>query len=308
MDFTQVLRSGIMALLILPGLGWARAAHNESTPSAVPSGSDSIQVVLFKEGVQFAYPRWSNDGKRVLYQSNETGTWQICVMNADGTSIQRITHDTSNNNYPDWSPDNRMVAFVSDRTGDEDVYVMNMDGSGLRNLSKHPNRDIHPYWSPDGRSILFNSNRDDLSSLSVFRTNIDGTGFARISGSSDPETCARFSPDASRIVSLRADQRFNDEVFITEADGSNPINLTKSDAAEGWPVWTPDGRRVVFSSDPSGNFRLYMVNGDGTDLREISHAPAPWYDARPSVSPDGKQIVFNRQRDESIAIVIMPLE
>jgi TolB protein len=92
------------------------------------------------------------------------------------------------------------------------------------------------------------------------------------------------------------------------ADGTSMQNLTNSAAAEGWPAWYPDGSRILYSSDPTGTFCLYSMKPDGTDVRQISHASGPWRDARGSVSPDGKWIVFNRQQDDAtIAIVIMPL-
>ncbi len=283
------------------------ASAADRQPLTVPTTPDSVRVLLFKEGVQYAYPRWSADGSQILYQSNESGSWQIYVMNADGTGIRQLTDHDSNNNYPDWSPDNTRLAYVSDRTGNEEVYVMSMDGTGLANLSNNPGRDIHPYWSPDSRFILFNSNRDNPSSLSVFRIAADGSNLTRLSATNDVETCARLSPDGSRIVLLRAFEQINDEVFLTDPEGANPINLTASNAAEGWPCWTPDSRRVVYSSDSDGPFRLFIINADGTGRRPLSHAPAPWNDARASVSTDGRQVVINRQTGGTIAICDMTL-
>ena len=131
----------------------------------------------------------------------------------------RITNDEYDNSFPDWSPDNNQIAFVSDRIGNDDIYVQNMDGSGVKNLSNNPARDIHPYWAPDGRTILFNSLRDNDQNFDVYQVNVDGTKLHRLTTERDTETCARFSPDMSRIVVLRAYKGTNDEVFLMSPDG-----------------------------------------------------------------------------------------
>ncbi len=294
----------------------APAQDPKKAPSAtfVPEDGDPIVVVRYAQGVKFAYPRWSKDGARILYQSNETGKWQIYAMNADGSKEERITKDEFNDDFPDWSPSNRKIAFVSDREGNEDVYVMNVDGTELVNLTRDSARDIHPYWTPDEKSVLFNSNRKGASSppngpspLQVYRIDIDGTGLTRLTETTDEETCARFSPDMKNIVLLRGLDGLNDEVFMLSPDGASQTNLTKSDAAEGWPVWMPDAKHILFSSTRTGPFRLFWMKPDGTEVAQISHVKAPWMDARASISRDGKQLAFNRESGETIALVTMPM-
>ncbi len=116
-----------MGLVAVTASGMALASV--SAPPAAPAFKEP-QKLLWKDGVKNAYPRWSKDGKRILYQSNRSGKWQIYVMNADLSNEVQLTKGEANNNFPDWSPDNSQIAFVSDRGGNEDVYVMRADGSG----------------------------------------------------------------------------------------------------------------------------------------------------------------------------------
>lgn len=284
----------------------ANITAQEKTEGAAKE--NKITQVLWEEGVENAYPRWSKDGTKILYQSNRTGNWQIYVMDRDGSNQKRITDDEYNNNFPDWSPDNKQIAFVSDREGNEEVYIMNMDGSGLVNLSKNPARDIHPYWSPNGTKLLFNSSRDDEESFEIYVINIDGTGLTRLTNSKDVETCARFSPDETKIVCLRGYPGGNDEICVMESDGTGVTDVTQSESNEGWPVWSPDGSKIIYSSRWYGQFSLFSINSDGSDMERISAPEAPYYDARASISPDGKEIVFNRQAEGTIGIYILELE
>lgn len=270
--------------------------------------SDSLAVpqqILWEDGVENAYPRWSNDGSRILFQSNRTGTWQVYIMNRDGSGLTRVTDDRFNNNFVDWSPDNQLVAFVSDRDGNEEIYLCKPDGSGLRRLTNNPERDIHPYFAPDGKSLLFNSTRDNPMTFEVYSINLDGTNEKRLTRTDEVETCARYSTDMSQVVLLRAD--FNDEVYVVDPTFASWTNITNSPSAEGWPSWSPDGKQVIYSNDESGTFSLYLINADGSNRRRLTYPKSFERDARANISPDGKTVVFNRQVRSTIGIYLLPL-
>jgi Tol biopolymer transport system component len=281
-------------------------APDATSPASTPPRFPDARTLLWEPNVKNAYPRWSNDGARVLYQTNRSGKWQIRVMDADGSHSQAITDGRANDNFPDWSPDNRSVAFVSDRDGNEEIYVMRMDGSGLQNLSNHPARDIHPYWSPDGRKLLFNSTRD-ADRLQIYEVSVDGTGLRRLVDSPDDDTCARIAPAGDRFVYLANLAVGQDDVLLRKRDGSEPINLTHDRTRDGWPTWTPDGRRIVYSSAPNEHFRLFAMDADGSRAQPITSGDGAYDDARASVSPDLKRIVFNRDDGETIGICVIDL-
>jgi Tol biopolymer transport system component len=264
------------------------------------------RTLLWQPGVKNAYPRWSNDGRRILFQSNRSGKWQLYVMNADGTNSHAITRGDANNDFPDWSPDNESVAFVSDRDGNEEVYVMRLDGSALRNLSNDAARDIHPCWSPDGTALLFNSTRD-VDRLQTYEVRADGTGLHRLVSSPDDDSCARISPDGASFIYLANLAEGRDDVVMRRRDGTDPVNLTDDRAPDGWPTWSPDGHRIVYSSARSGTFCLYVMNADGTAPRQLTFAERPYADARACVSRDGRAIVFNRDEGETIGICVLDL-
>jgi TolB protein len=279
-------------------------------PFAAPlSAADAprpVTSILWADGVKNAYPRWSKDGARILYESNASGKWRLHVMDAAGANDRTLTNGAFDDQLPDWSPDNAWIAFVSNRDGNDEVYVMREDGTGLSNLSKSAARDIHPYWSPDGKWILFNSDRDG-GTLQVYEVHPDGTGLHRLAVSEDEETCARVSPQGDRIVLLANLKVRRDDVILRRRDGSDPVNLTHDAPADGWPTWTPDGGRIVFASARGGSFALYSMKPDGSDARALTFPEKPFSDARPSVSPDGRRIVFNRQKGETIGIFVVDL-
>jgi Tol biopolymer transport system component len=84
-----------------------------------------------------------------------------------------------------------------------------------------------------------------------------------------------------------------------DADGSNKRQVTRLNAASFAPFFTPDGRRIIFSSnhgDPRGReFDLFLVNLDGTGLERVTHSPE--FDGFPMFSPDGRTLVFGSNRN-----------
>jgi Tol biopolymer transport system component len=311
----NVTSSWSACALLLPLLLPAPQVATPATPpptSAAPATAEPPRPaapephrILWEDGVKNAYPHWSRDGARILFQSNRGGAWQIEVIDADGSHRQQLTQGPSNNNFPDWSPDNAWVAFVSDRDGDEDVFVMKSDGSGARHLTKNPARDIHPYWSQDGEKILFSSTRD-TERFQLFEMDKDGGAVQRLVTSQDDDTCSRVSPTGDRIVYLTNLKSGHDDVIVARRDGSEPQNVTHDKRPDGWPCWTPDGR-LVFAAGDYGAFSLLVMQADGTGQRRLTTPEPGLTDARPHVSPDGRRLVFNRERGETIGIFAVEL-
>lgn len=284
---------------------WLKKQLPENWAAQPWSTKERITEVLWQEGIENAYPRASADGSKILFQSNRSGNWQLYTMNADGSDVRQITQGDHNYNFPDWSPDNRKVAFTSDRDGNEEIYVMNLDGSGLTRLTNSPARDIHPYFSPDGKSLLFNSSRDAENSFEIYQTDLSGKNQRRLTQTTEVETCARFSPDGKKIVYLKGFPDGSDEVFVMNADGSNPVNLTNTPQMEGWPAWSPDGSKIIFSSRRDGNYCLYEMNADGSNLHQLTFAEPPHYDARAGYAGREGRILFNRQAGRTIGICFL---
>jgi uncharacterized protein YjdB len=119
------------------------------------------------------------------------------------------------------------------------------------------------------------------------------------------ELSAQYSPDGSKIVYV-SDQGGNLDVFVVNADGSNPVQITTTVALEGSPAWTPDGNQIVYESDLGGSSQIWIMNADGTEqiqLTQSDHA-----DYRPSVSPDGQRVLFASSRDGNYEVYLMNLD
>ncbi len=301
--FTIVPREGTgvwhyTGIIVLCFLCYAYSSTNEHRVEDAFKETNA-KLVLKTEGVEYAYPHFSKDNSTILFQSNQSGHWRICTVDTAGNNLIELTTDRSNNYFPDWSPDNETICFVSDRTGNEEIYLMDADGNNQRRLTDNQARDIHPYFSPDGEKIVFSSTLNSGGDLEIYQMNPDGTGLTRITDSDDNESCARMSPDNKSLIYLKNNNEGLDDVFLYSLADSSEINLTKTPTRDGWPTWSQDGKRIIFSAVEDGVYKLFAYHLDSESLTRLSDPSPPEHDCRANVSPDGKMIVFNRQYDNA---------
>ena len=263
-----------------PGLTGTPAETSTPTPTPTPAATEAAD--------------------RIAFVSDREGSWDIYVMNADGSGVTRLTDDTSWDQWPSWSPDGMRIAFHSNRDESWDIYAMNADGSDVTRLTDDTADDLGPSWSPDGRHIAFHSERD--GNRDIYVMNADGSGVTRLTDSPEPDWYPSWSPDGQRIVfvSLR-DGDF--EIYVMNADGSGVTQLTDDTATDLGPSWSPDGRRIAFVSDRDGNQEVYVMDADGSDVTRLTDDTAD--DLGPSWSPDGQRIVFVSLRDGNWEVYVM---
>lgn len=276
------------------------------------SAEKNPQKVIAKEGVEYAYPHFSNDGKKILFQSNESGKWRISTMNINGSNIKELSTDTFNSYFADWSPDNTLICFVADKTGFEEIYIMNADGANKKQLTNNKAQNIHPYFSPNGKKIFFSSTLNGSNNLDVYQMDIDGTDIKQITTTLDNETCARMSPDNRYLTYLKNNNKGLDDLFLLSVSDSIEVNLTDTKTLDGWPSWSPDGKHIIFSAVKNDQYRLFTYNLENKKINQLTNPPWPNNDCRANFSRNGKMIVFNRQLDNkdsrSNAIYILFLE
>jgi len=258
-----------------------------------------------------SYPHPSPDGRRVVFQSDRSGTAQVHVMDADGGNVRQLPDVPNGAEPPKWSPDGTLILYASYVGEDNnDVFVMNADGTARRQLTDGPGYDGHASWSADGERIIFNSDRTtpDLNVPwnrrwhEIFSMRPDGSDLRQHTHLQTICTYPGYSPDRQRIVyrkvvagpamswDLTPGQR-DSEVFVANADGTGEVNISNRAAFDGWPVWSPDGGLIAFASNragPANVGQLYVVAPDGLGLRRITTGHLSY--AQPAWAADGNSI------------------
>ncbi len=197
-----------------------------------------------------------------------------------------------------------------------DIYMAKPDGSEKKRITETPGYDAEATWCHKGGRIIFTSVRD--GDLDLYSMNESGGDIKRLTSTVGYDGGAFFNADCTEIV-WRA-SRFSDpaqleeyqrlladgfvkpskmELWVAKADGSGAKQITSNGAANFGPYFTPDGKRIIYSSnvfDPRGReFDIFILNKDGSGEPErITTAPA--FDGFPIFSPDGKWLVWGSNR------------
>ncbi len=251
---------------------------------------------------------------RIAFMSTRSGNGEIYLMNPDGKRIRRLTKHLEYDSAPAWSPDGQKIAFSSFRDQHRfkgrgpilaEIYVMNPDGTNPINLTQAPERaDLFSSWSPDGKQIAFGSIIMKGPIWDIWVMGADGEDQRNLTNHGAKDRRPDWSPDRMRIAfesnregGWEFDFWGNMDVYVMNADGTNPINLTNHPALDGYPDWSPDGMQIAFESNRDGddNWEIYVMNADGTNPINLTNHPAE--DRHPAWSPDGKRIAFESNRD-----------
>ena len=236
----------------------------------------------------------------------------VCIVNADGSGVVPVTRLTNNQTVIEnivWSPDGRKIAFLSNRLldGSEDekplnllsrnIWIMDPDGSHAMPLTQFTEdhlRITSLAWSPDSHKLAYISNRALDGSLSVARgrnlwlMHADGSGSSPLTRFHQAD-CRGFSwsPDGSRLAfasNVPLDGSDHDgapsNIWVMKSDGSAAVPLTSATtltSRSDWPVWSPDGSLIAFSSctyisnlKPSSECNLWIMKADGSGAKPLT--------------------------------------
>ena len=151
-------------------------------------------------------------------------------------ALSRLTSDSGQATHPTVSADAKLLAFSSDRgpQGDSNIWVQPLAGGDALQLTRNPAADTSPDFSPDGSQVVFRSWRDGGG---IYVVSVLGGQERRIAtGGYSP----RFSPDGKWIAYAQ------DGIQVVLAAGGDPLPVSGSVRGTGCPLWTPDGKYLLF--------------------------------------------------------------
>jgi Tol biopolymer transport system component len=215
---------------------------------------------------------WSFDEHYDIYESDMQGRIQRNLT-------QSLGYDAEGS----WSPDGRLIAFASNRHAyaqelspeqrkifehDQsyfmDIYIMNADGTGLQRLTTTPGYDGGPFFSPDGQRLVWRRFSADGATAEVWSMGIDGSDQRQITHLGVMSWAPYYHPSGEYIVFTNNAQGFsNFELYIVDKDGErDPVRVTYTPGFDGLATFSPDGRRLSWSSARTADHKAQIFIAD----------------------------------------------
>ena len=252
----------------------------------------------------------------------------VWVMDADGTDQTRIIEAGADQSlgYASWAPDGSRIAYttfalpeIGIATSEASIWTAQADGGDASSLLPGAEWRWIPRFTPDGASVLFTQEAQGgpwmeegplgpgvaggpagplaipLPNADIWQAASDGHGDAvALTDSTGDDRAPVPSPDGT-LVLFDSTRDGNTELYVMEADGSNPRRLT-DDPSEDWGAsWSPDGTQIAFNSFRTGAMEIFVMDADGTGVRQLTFDAAD--NVAPSWSPDGTRIAFTSRVD-----------
>jgi len=151
------------------------------------------------------------------------------------------------------------IAFASDRTGIPQIYLSDLSGDSVQPITNVPEGACQPSWSPDGMQLVF---------VSPCKARFDLTD----------------SPLAGTAL------------YIINVDGSNLTPLPTASGADFEPAWSPDGKRIAFTSIRDGYMQIYSINLADQSVTRLTNTPSQVDTRQPAWSPHSNQILYAEKR------------
>lgn len=252
------------------------------------SGNDDLYIIStttstkrkLTSGGNNENPVWSPSGEYIAFQSDRYGDWDIFIIRPDGSGLKRLTTNPQRDMSPGWSPDSQQIVYEVDTAGNWQLFSVDVVSGEIRQLT-NANRDhLGTSWTNDGKEILYGDSYRGAHQTDMELHYLDPRNGAKRAITSNTVVSANpsFSPASDRVI-FNTIRDGNWEIYVMDADGSNPERLTKSEVKlpdfefsdiDGQPSFSFDGNKIAFLSGRSGSFDICVMDVQGKGFKNYT--------------------------------------
>ena len=219
-------------------------------------------------------PAWSPAGDRIAFTSyRESGRQGLFSLDTSNGKVELIIAVDGLNLGADWHPNGEEMLVSLSHKGDPEIYRIRSDGTIIKRLTVSKAIEISPRWSPGGRDLVFP--RDRTGTPQLYIIDGDGAGRRRLTFEGRYNDSAVWSPGGDRIAYATREGNFTQIVLMKTSGEDRRILTDRRWRNSEDPSWAPDGRHLVFASDRTGVFKLYICDVLEMKFRQLTFGDDP---------------------------------
>ncbi len=274
---------------------------------------ERIRLTQPPTGTRDNYPCFSPDGKWLAFTRDYSPTeTDIFAVSTSGGAPKQVTSDRGRVLLGlTWTSDSREIVYAGNRASGRGVWRAAVSGGVPQRVPINGKDPLSPNISRQGNKLVWTELSSD-SNIFLYQ----GPGFAggvtpgrlgagaKLASSSIHEDHSpQFSPDGHKLV-FASGRTGGQELWVSDADGSNAVRLTTKGGPTGSPRWSPGGQWIAFDSHVGGNGDIYVISATGGPWRRLTFEPSA--QVQPAWSSDGKWIYFKSNQTGNYQIHKMP--
>jgi Tol biopolymer transport system component len=278
--------------------------------AASTTESDLTLVQLTQDNGRDVNGVWSPDGTQIAWETDRSGSFQIWIMNSDGSQKRALTQGPAIHGWPQWSPDGtKLVYWAYDESSEQySILTSAADGSDVTVIAASSGILDRPAWSPDGTAIAWGAQTD--GNWDIWVADSAGSQSYRLTYDAQMESNPLWRPDGAYIAyKVAPNKAYNLTVenFLNVQDGFESPTVRTWDGIKSIQMndWSPDGNKITYTAEivtnASGEDRVsYLAvvedvsfsgsRTSGTPVILSAHNTLG--DRGPTFSPDGSQVAF----------------